>query len=83
MLEIQIEDQSVFLVLPGALLQFWVQGVQPSLTALLSNPAREMGGYDASFTSTKLGNPKPDNLIFLFGPRSLCEVWIQDLLPPM
>jgi len=78
----QIEDP-LFLSAPADLLYLRVQVVVPALTALLSDPPREVLGDQSPLLGTVLVDKVKDHAILLLGPGTLDEAWVQDFLPPM
>lgn len=76
-------DDVILLVGPGTLLDGRVQVVMPSLPALLPDaPLQVLGDQGPSF-GTVLLHQLDDLLILLFGPGSLHQLGIDDLVPPL
>ena len=80
---IELENQFIFLFSPTSLLQFGVQGVQPSFSALFSRaPSDELGAF-GPFLGTFGFDPCLEFLIFLRGPGAFYESRFEDLSPSM
>ena len=77
------EKNEFLLKAPCILLNFWVQVIMPSLSALLTNPARKMLCNRSPFLRSLFLDQSQNKSIFLNTPRSLHKVRIQDFLPPM
>ena len=65
------EENPLLLVRPVDLLDFRVQVVVPSLTALLSLTARQFGGDSGPTLGTMLEHHLKHLLVFLLGPGTL------------
>lgn len=77
-----VENQ-LLLETPGVLLDLGVQMVVPALSALLSDPAREVLGDRGPLLCTFLLDEPQDEGVFFDAPGSLDEVRVQHLLPPV
>ena len=80
---IELENQFVFLLGPTTLLQFGVQSVQPSLSALFSRaPSDELAAFGPFFWTFGF-DPCLEFLIFLGSPGAFYESRFEDLGPSM
>jgi hypothetical protein len=78
----QIEDP-LFLSAPADLLDLRIQVIVPALTALLSDPPREVLCDQSPLLGTVFVYKVKDHAILLLGPGTLDEAGVQNFLPPM
>ena len=77
------EEKPLFLVAPSDLLDPLVQVVVPSLPALLpDSPGQVLSYLSPLLWAIKL-NKLDNKPILLLGPRTLDQVRVEDLLPPV
>ena len=77
-----VEDQ-LLLETPSILLDLGVEVVVPALSALLSDPPREVLSNCGPLLGTFFLNKSQDEGIFFDAPGSLHKIRIQHLLPPV
>lgn len=77
------EEKPLFLVAPSDLLDPWVQVVMPSLPALLPDSPGQLLSYLRPLLWAIKLNKLDDKTILLLGPRTLYQVRVEDLLPPV
>lgn len=71
LLFVRLDDDPIFLLRPTLLADARVEMVVPPFSALLANPAREVLGNKAPILGSVGLDELQDQLIFLFGLRSL------------
>ena len=83
MLIMGFKNDFILLFSPATILNIRVQVVVPSFPALLANASIELGCDEGPVLGPVLLNQHDYLLIFLLRPRSLNQVGVEDLLPPM
>ena len=75
------DDPLVFLLRPSLLLDVRVEVVVPPLTTLFPDATGKILRNLRPVFSSELLNKLDKSLVLGFGPRSLDQVWVEDLLP--
>ena len=81
MLLVNLEKKRFFFLVPVALLQLWIENVEPTLADLLSTATHDRLSGLRPLGCAFLANPVAQQVVFLFGPGSLDETWLEYLSP--
>mmetsp|Transcript_7792 Transcript_7792/g.23553 ORF Transcript_7792/g.23553 Transcript_7792/m.23553 type:complete len:321 (-) Transcript_7792:134-1096(-) len=80
---LRIHEKFLFLLRPWLLVDFRVEVMQPTLSALFPNSSRQVLGNLTPTGCLILGNQSSNRLIFLQCPRTFDQIWLQHRIPPM
>lgn len=77
------EENPLFLLAPGGLLDLGIQVVVPPLAALLANAPGQVFRDERPLLRPVLLDQPDHHAVLFFRPRALHQLWIQHLLPPV